>query len=225
FFEVFAHPVLAGDPTAALAQPNSVVLTRAAAARHFSTRGGLGEIVGRTLRLDQETDYTVGAIVEDFPSSSILQADMVLSLVTILDDMQSIWLSHFMYTYIRLREDADVASVEAAFPRLIEQYVAPEVELFLGTTLDEADAAGTEWSYFLQPLPDLYLQPRGTGQIGPTSDARYVYALSAVALFILLLAGINFTNLSTARSANRAREVGLRKVLGSDRRRLIGQFL
>ncbi|MEO1478613.1 MAG: ABC transporter permease [Bacteroidota bacterium] len=225
FFEVFPHPTLAGDPTAALAQPNSVVLTRAAAARHFSTRDGLGGIVGRTLRLDQETDYTVGAIVEDFPSSSILQADMVLSLVTILDDMQSIWLSHFMYTYIRLREDADVASVEAAFPRLIEQYVAPEVELFLGTTLDEADAAGTEWSYFLQPLPDLYLQPRGTGQVGPTSDVRYVYALAAVALFILLLAGINFTNLSTARSANRAREVGLRKVLGSDRRRIIGQFL
>ncbi|MEM8599549.1 MAG: ABC transporter permease, partial [Bacteroidota bacterium] len=225
FFEVFPHPALAGDPTAALAQPSSLVLTRSAAARHFDTRDGLGDLVGQTLRLDRQTDYTVGAVVEDFPSSSILQAEVILSLVTIIDDMQPIWLSHFMYTYIRIREDADVASVEAAFPRLIDQYVAPEVELYLGTTLDEADAAGTEWGYFLQPLPDLYLQPRGTGQVGPTGDVRYVYALSAVALFILLLAGINFTNLSTARSANRAREVGLRKVLGSDRRRLIGQFL
>ncbi|MEM6784703.1 MAG: ABC transporter permease [Bacteroidota bacterium] len=225
FFEVFPHPALAGDPTVALARPNSLVLTRAAADRHFDTQAGFDGVVGQSLRLDRQTDYTVRAVIEDFPSSSILQAEVIASFVTILDDLQPIWLSHYTHTYIRLREDADVANVEAAFPRIIEQYVAPEVELFLGTTLDDAQGAGTEWSYFLQPLPDLYLQPRGNDQVGPTGDVRYVYALTVVALFILLLAGINFTNLSTARSANRAREVGLRKVLGSDRRRLIAQFL
>jgi putative ABC transport system permease protein len=219
FFAVFDYAFLAGDPATALTAPNTVVLTRATARKYF----GEADPLGQTLRYDNREDYTVTGVIEDVPSNTHFRFDLLASFVSL--DLDPGWLSHHLYTYLLLREGATAEAVKAGFPGLIETYVAPEFEQMTGTPFQEAIAGGMVFGYYLQPLADLYLRPQGQDPIGPTGDIRYVYILGAVAVFILLLACINFMNLGTARSAGRAKEVGVRKVLGSDRRQLVRQFL
>src|SRR5690606_16146162 len=116
-------------------------------------------------------------------------------------------------------------ALEAKFPALVRKYAAPQIEQALGQSYDQVLASGLKYGWFLQPLTDIHLYSDAENDIAPQSDISYVYILSAVAVFILLIACINFMNLATARSAGRAKEVGMRKVLGSSRRQLVRQFL
>ena len=135
------------------------------------------------------------------------------------------WLSNNHHTYIVLREGTDYRQFEKNFDAVIEKYVGPQALQFIGVTLAQFRQAGNRFEFSLMPLTDIHLHSRETIQLAPNGDIQYVYIFSAVALFILLIAGINFMNLATARSANRAKEVGVRKVLGSERVQLIGQFM
>ncbi|MCK6559030.1 ABC transporter permease [candidate division KSB1 bacterium] len=218
---MFSFPLVQGDPQTALAEPNSIVITEAMVEKYFGSEAPLGKV----LRYDNRADYKVTGVLQNLPTNSHLCFDMLVALNTRPESQNPRWISNSYHTYVLLREGTSPAQLEAKFPSLVKKYVAPQIEAVLGQSYDQAIAAGAKWGYFLEAVPDIYLHSRVENQIGATSDINYLYILTAIALFILLIAGINFMNLATARSANRAKEVGMRKVLGSVRTQLVKQFL
>jgi putative ABC transport system permease protein len=214
FFEVFSFPLLQGDPDRALEVPHSAVLTREAAARYF----GHDDPVGKVLRINHAVDFTVTGVVEDPPADSHLDFDMLFSFVTYQNANSrdfSRWLGDFNnYSYLLLREGTEPAALERKFAPFIEQKMGPVLK-----------AVGGDIRFVLQPVTDIHLHSRLNGEISRNSDASTVSIYAAVALFILFLACINFMNLSAARSAKRALEVGIRKVHGAVKSRLVSQFL
>ncbi len=220
-FEIFSFDVLEGNPTEGLSEPNTLVLTKSRADRYFPGESALG----KTLILDNEDTYEVVAVIEDLPQSSHFEFDVFLSMESRDEAKQTIWLSHNFHTYVLLRQGADPQALEAKFPAMLEKYAGPQVQQFLGINIDEWKNSGNRLGYFVQPLTDVYLHSDVQYELGKTSDIKYVYIFSLIALFILLIACINFMNLSTAKSANRAREVGVRKVMGALRKNLVNQFL
>lgn len=222
FFELFAIPLLAGDPEIALKKPYTIILSKKTAQKYF----GQENPVGKVLKLDNEDDYMVTGIFDNIPHNSHFHFDLIASMASLDESRSPIWLNNNFNTYILLNKHAHPNSLEAKFPELIKKYMAPQVEQALGKSLDELVKSGSaNVSFYLQPLRDIHLHSGLEGELEPNSDIKYVYIFSAIALFILILAAINFMNLSTARSAGRAKEVGIRKVMGSPRSSLIKQFL
>ena len=213
-FEVFSFPLKTGAPETALKNPYTAVITAGMALKYF----GEANPIGRVLRIDDQADYTITAVMEDVPENSHFTFDLLLSNETryVVNKAQMTrWMGDFNnYTYLLLRPGVNPADLEARFPALVEKQ--------MGRILN---AIGGKITYILQPLTSIHLHSRLEGEIAPVSDIAYVYIFSCVAVFILLLACINFMNLSTARSANRAREVGMRKVHGAVKSTLVRQFL
>ena len=128
-------------------------------------------------------------------------------------------------TYLKLQEDYDPKDLEAKFPALIEKYIGPEIQNFMGASIEEFYEAGNDAGFYLFPLLDIHLKSDKLGELIVNGDMKYVLIFTAIAMFILILACINFMNLSTARSAGRAKEVGVRKVMGAYKSQLRKQFL
>ncbi|TDI77474.1 MAG: ABC transporter permease, partial [Bacteroidetes bacterium] len=221
YFDIFTAELIFGDPRTALTLPNSVVITEEIAEKYF----GDSNPMGRSINVDRETDYTVTGIVRFASDRTHFRADFLGSMVTHPQVDSPVWLSNSWNTYILLREDADIAALRAKMPGMVTKHVGPDIERFMGQTYEEAKAAGLRYEFALEKMTDIYLTSKAEDQLQPTGDVRYVYILSSIALFVLLIACINFMNLSTARASSRAREVGLRKVFGSQRAQLIRQFL
>lgn len=221
-FAVFGFPLLQGDARTALTEPNTVVLTAQTAKKYF----GAENPVGKVLRYDNRLDLKITGVLQDVPRNTHLRFDFLGAMITRQESQSPVWISNNYYTYLLLREGATPQQLEAKFPALVKKYVAPQIERAIGKNFDEAVAAGAKWGYFLQSVASIYLHSKDLQyEIGVTSDAKYVYILGAIAAFILLIACINFMNLATARASKRAKEVGLRKVLGSVRTQLVKQFL
>ena len=221
FFNVFSVPVLKGNPGTALEEPQSVAISAGIAKKYFGDKDPLGQ----TLILDGDAEYNVTAVFEDMPSQGHLEFDFLLSMESLEESKSAMWLSNNFYTYLLLKEGTDRAVVEEKLNRIVEKYIAPQLVEIIGKTIEEFAAAGNKLIFSLQPLTDVYLNSNFSFDIGVNSDITYVYLFSAIALFILVIACINFMNLSTARSANRAKEVGVRKALGSFQYHLVRQFL
>ncbi|MCH8960782.1 MAG: ABC transporter permease [Bacteroidetes bacterium] len=221
FFEVFTFPLLQGDPKTALVEPNTVVLTESTARKYF----GQENPIGQTLRVNEQTDYEVTGVMADVPTNSHFHFDFLGSLGTLDNSRNPIWVSNNFRTYFLLAEGHSPEALEAKFPAMVENYAGPQVEQILGITIDQFFASGGRFAFQLQALTDVHLHSQFDFEIEPNGDITYVYAFSVIAFLILLIACINFMNLATARSANRAKEVGVRKVLGSNRRQLTLQFL
>jgi len=220
-FDIFTFPLVKGNPATALTQPNTVVISEEMAQKYF----GEEEPVGKQLRYDNRVDYEITGVFQNLLHNSHFTFDFLASFVTQPRAASPVWVSNSFYTYILLQEGYNPSDLEAKFPDLVAKYVAPQIEQAIGQSFDAALEAGLRWGFYLENLPDIYLHSNASDQIERTGDIRYIYILSAIALFILLIACINFMNLSTARSSNRAKEVGLRKVMGSERTQLIWQFL
>ncbi len=219
-FDVFTLPLVAGDPKRALTSPNTVVISESAAKRHFGNRDPMGQ----TLTFNNDQNYKVTGVMRDMPTNSHFRSDFFPAMLS--DGYQwGQWLSTNHHAYIVLREGTDYRQFEENLDAVIEKYVGPQALQFIGITLAQFRQAGNRFRFSLMPLTDIHLHSKETIQLAPNSDIQYVYIFSAVALFILLIAGINFMNLATARSASRAKEVGVRKVLGSERQQLMGQFM
>jgi putative ABC transport system permease protein len=206
FFQVFNLPVLAGDPTKALAQPDKIIITRKLAHKLFAGESALD----KTLQLNNDKLFTVGAVLEDLPTNSTLQFDWLVNFKVQEQDWMRTWGNGAFMTYVRLKPRTTAARAEATMKGIYGRY-APE--------------HGKETHPVLQPLVDLHLYGNYENGIVVGGRIAYVRIFSLVALFILLIACINFMNLATARSALRAREVGVRKVVGASRLSLIGQFM
>ena len=223
FFNVFTLDVLEGDAKTALNEPNTVVLTESAAIKYFNTTKAVGKTIETNER--NSTLYKVTAVIKDIPRTSHFDFDFLFS----MDNVEYGWgsfLSHNFYTYLLLKEGTDVKQFEKNFAPFIANYVMPEAKQVMNIqSIEEFQKSGNNISYNLIPITDIHLKSDYTPEITAGGNLQYVYIFSAVAIFILILACINFMNLTTARSANRAKEVGIRKVLGTERKQLIGQFL
>jgi putative ABC transport system permease protein len=222
FFSVFSLDLLQGDPAKALSQPNSVVLTQSQTKKYFDNE----DVMGRHLRIGNDTNlYTITGIMEDVPENSHLEFNILISFLTHPRAHDDFWLSNSFATYVLLRENASIETVESKIPHIIEKYVGPQVEKVLGMDLQAFTDAGNDYGIFMQPLSDIHLNPSIDADAKRPSDRKYIYVFSAIAFLILIIAAINYMNLSTARSAKRSREVGLRKVVGSTKGMLVRQFI
>ncbi len=213
FFEIFSFPLLKGDPQTALQTANAVVMTESAANKYF----GMQDPIGKVIKVNNQTDYSVTGVCADPPHNSHFSFSMLCSYETAYAQnrqQEGIWLNFNNYTYILLQPDSDPTQLAAKFPALIEQYMGRDLKAIGGTM-----------KYFLQPLESIHLHSNLEGEIQGNGNILYVYIFAAIALFILLIACINFMNLATARSATRAREVSMRKVAGAYKGALVRQFL
>ena len=211
-FDIFTWPLIKGAPQTALTVPYSVVISEELAEKYFGDEEPLGKI----LLFNNEEQFTVTGVMENIPEESHIDFDALCSFNTlpaqIGEDASSLtdWISFNFRTYLLLREGEDYKQFEQRIAHLLEKYAGEELK-----------AKGATEILLLQPLKDIYLRPLNN----PTGPIVYVYIFSLIAFFMLLIACVNFMNLSTARSANRAREVGMRKVLGANRRKIIRQFM
>lgn len=222
-FDVFTLPAITGDTKNALNEPNTVVITQSTANKYFGTT----DVVGQTIETNENnsTLYKVTAVIRDIPRNSHFNFDFIFS----MDNVEYGWgnfLSHNFQTYILLKPGTDSKAFEKNFTQLIDKYILPQAKQFMQiNSMEEFAKTGNKLEYSLMPMTDIHLRSDRFPELGVNSNIQYIYIFSAVALFILLIACVNFMNLSTARSANRAKEVGIRKVLGTQKKSLIGQFL
>jgi putative ABC transport system permease protein len=221
FFDVFTVSFIKGDPKTALAEPLRIVLTRSMALKYF----GYEDPLGKHLIADNRRDYMVAGVIEDTPRNSHFHYDFLASLSTYEDSRRPLWVSNNYHTYFVLRKGASPEALEAKLAELVKKYVGPQIQAAAGISLEQFFESGGQYAYFIQPLTDIHLRSHYEFELEPNSDIAYVYIFSIIALGILLVACINFVNLATARSVNRAREVAIRKTVGSMRGQLIRQFL
>jgi ABC-type transport system, involved in lipoprotein release, permease component len=221
--QVFPLKLLSGDAQNGLKEPNAVMISKSKADKYFPGQ----DAVGQTLILDNEHNYKVTGVFPDFPEATHFRFDFILAMSGLDESKNDMWLSNNFNTYFLLRKGASPADVEAKFKKMVETYAGPQIEQIfnINFTVDDFEAGGNRFQFSLMPLTRIHLHSDRTAELAANSDITYVYLFGAIALFILGIACINFMNLSTARSANRAREVGVRKVLGSLRGHLVRQFL
>lgn len=220
FFKIFSFKILKGDWKTMLQHSKSMVLTESTAKRHFGDEDAFGKLI--TMSGDV---FTVTGICEDPPANTHLKFGLLISIHTI----ERFNLDNFnrpdSYCYLKLKEGANPSSLESKFPKMVDSYAAADFERVNKTSWADYKKAGNGYAYFLRPLTSIYLDPDNIGGMKPSGNIILVRILIAISILIITIACINFINLATARSNERAREVGVRKVLGSFKRQLILQFL
>ncbi len=220
-FSIFTLPLIDGNPLEALKAPHSVVINERTAMKYFNRT----DVVGQSLTFSDNTLYKITGVIKDIPLQSHFTADLLISMSTLENSREDAWLSNNYNTYLLLKPGADPAALQAKFGDFLRRHAGQQLQNVLHLDFDAFEKGGNYFRFSLTPLTDIHLRSNSQGELLPGGSITYVYIFSAIALFILVLACINFMNLSTARSANRAREVGVRKVLGSPRKYLIAQFL
>jgi putative ABC transport system permease protein len=220
-FDVFTLPLIAGDPKTALREPHSLVLTEKVAKKYFNSV----DVVGKEMIINDSQNCKITAVIKDIPTQSHFNFDIFVASVENPGSRDDNWLSENWNTYVLLKKNADLKKVNAEINTMLERYGGPELQSVTNVSMDQFKKSGGYLRATLTPLTDIHLHSNKTAELDGNGNIQFVYIFSAIALFILLIACVNFMNLSTARSFNRAREVGVRKVLGSLRRNLIQQFL
>ncbi|HTE29175.1 MAG TPA: ABC transporter permease, partial [Chryseolinea sp.] len=222
FFQFFSFKLIEGDIKTALKEPNTVVLTEEMAMKYFASENPIGKlmVIG-----NENRTFKITGISANTPSNSHFKYNMLISSQSSDNLKDGVWMNNFMYTYYLLRPKATVAQVEARFTDLVEKYVGPEIEKFMQTTLKQLKEQDGAYGFFSTRITDIHLHATTIDGLEQGGNMTYVYFFGAIGIFIIVIACINFMNLSTARSAGRAKEVGLRKTLGSLRGQMIGQFL
>ncbi len=215
-FKVFSFPMVQGNPETALTEPNSLVLTESTAKKYF----GDEDPIGKTLNYENQVDMKVTGVVKDVPSNSHFHFNMLCSFITVenfygREDLMSSWGSNNYATYLLLPEGYNPEDLQAQFPAFFDKHL----EAYQGIPPSKSNFL------HLWPLTDIHLHSHLDSEIEANGDISYVYIYTIIALFILGIACINFMNLSTARAGRRAKEVGVRKVMGALRPALIKQFL
>jgi len=212
-FRILSFPFLEGDPRTALTRPNTIVLSRETARKYF----GAAPAVGQTVKVDGQDLFEVTGVMREMTSPTHLKADGFISLETrrkLSDRSLENWHSTTAFTYIKLNPAAGAASLERGLAGFADRRVGEQLK-----------AWGQVYRYFLQPVADIHLKSKLINEIEPAGNAGALALLTAAAVLILVIAGLNFIGLSTARSARRAREIGLRKVVGAERKQLFGQLM
>ncbi|WP_418603429.1 ABC transporter permease [Hwangdonia sp.] len=217
FFKVFNYEFVHGSPDTALKEENAIVLTEESARKLFGDKNPLGEVVN----YDNRRNFIVRGIVKEPQGHAHFQFNMFMAQNTI----RNVWMSNNNYTYVKLKEGANFNAFQTEMRRNFMKKIEPDVEQFMKITVEEFMAQGNAFEYQLMPLKDIHLYSQKDWEIQQNGNIIYIYVFIGIALLVILIAGINFMNLSTARSGKRAKEVGVRKVTGASRKMLIIQFL
>jgi putative ABC transport system permease protein len=220
-FDVFTMPFLKGNSKTALSEPHTLVLTETLAKKYFGNEDPLDKI----MNFEDGTPYTVKGVIKDCPANSHFHYDMFASFSSTNMGKDPYWVNMNYDTYIILKDGASIRKLESKMPEFLRKYVGPQLYKLIGLQFDDLKKHGYAFQWILQPLTSIHLNSNLDNEIEPNSDIKYVYIFSIIALFILVIACINFMNLATARSEMRSKEVGVRKVLGSNRSQLVKQFL
>ena len=225
FTEMFNFPKIGGDRNTWLLEPFTVIITQKIADRFFPD----ADPVGRYLILNDDKvnqRYQVTGVVEDIPDNSHFHFDYFMSMTTLEDSEANNWVFNNYHTYVQLAEGTDFEALNRKLPEWGLQYLGPQFREQMKIDLAEVRKMGSRYDFFLQPLADIHLNSKDfKPTLEANGDIRYISLFLVIGLFLLLIAIVNFVNLSTARSTNRGKEVGVRKVLGSFKKQLVGQFL
>jgi putative ABC transport system permease protein len=211
-FDVFTLPFITGNPRTALALPNNMVIAKEVALKYFGTV----DCLGRSLHINNEKDYIITGVMKDMPEQSHFHARFITSLSGKPDSWSSNFLDNSFVTYVLVRPGTSEANLNHCLDEFTRTHIMPAISNFLhGNTGHIFENPDNHYRFYSTPLTNIHL----------SSNIKYIYIFTTIAVLILLMACVNFMNLSTARSAHRAKEVGIRKVLGSLRKELIAQFL
>jgi putative ABC transport system permease protein len=221
-FDVFSLPMISGNPKTALTEPNSIVITESVARKYFDRT----DVVGETLTIDNTRSRKITGVIKDLPSNMHFQFTSFVPIIETKDALEDSWGGNQNWnTYLLLKEGANVDEVVSLLNKMLDRHLGPQLKALIGKTLDDFNKEGNFFKASLIAVPDIHLHSDKLGELYGTGNIQYVYIFSAIAACILFIAIINFMNLATARSANRAREVGMRKVMGSMKGALVGQFI
>lgn len=223
FFDVFTLPIIDGDSKSPLQEPNTAVITKAEAEKFF----GATTAIGKLFYLEgQEQPFRVTGVIEEVPQNSHFHFDIFASIKGLDEAKSTSWFGGDFFTYLLLKEDSNYKDLESKLSHLPEKYMGPMMQEAMGISFDDFTKEN-QLGFRIFPLTDIHLYSDNSpySRLEQGGDIKYVYIFSAIALFMLLIACINFMNLSTATAAKRAKEVGIRKVLGSNKNQLLYQFL
>ena len=223
FLEVFDLTIIEGDNTNPLENPNAVIITQKEAKRYFGTENP----IGKNLSFQQwDKQFTVTAVIEEIPQNSHFEFGVFASMNGYDYANSTSWVNSDFHTYLLLKDGNQYKELEAKLPMIMDKYMGPQIREAIGVSYSEFKDKNRV-GLFLQPLTDIHLNPDfvSSGELKPGMDIKYLYIFAAVAVFMLFIACINFMNLATAAASKRAKEVGIRKVLGSGQKQLVKQFL
>ncbi|HWK05915.1 MAG TPA: FtsX-like permease family protein [Puia sp.] len=224
-FKVFTLPMIAGDPNTALSNPHSIVIDESAARRYFNST----DVIGRTLEVGGNNELLkITGVIRDMPEQSQFHFSFIRPIresYTFNNPSDNDWLSSNYYTYILVQPGTTQAEAQQDVDAVVNLNVGRALQEMFHVSVADLGKAGNHFRYQIFPLTDVHLYSNKSYELEANSNIQFVYIFSVIAVLILLIACVNFMNLSTARSANRAKEVGIRKVAGSTKGHLIGQFL
>ncbi len=220
-FDLFTFEFINGNPESALKGRNSVILNETKALKYFGTTDALGKVI----RNPFIGDLQVTGVFKDYPQNSHINFEIVVPMLSVPFLQQESYTTFSVLTYIKVNESFDPQIFESKLPAMVKKYAEGQIQNTIGMSYDEYIAAGNGYNYFVQPMQDIHLHSDLQAEVKTNGSYQQVLIFIAIAVFILILACINFMNLSTARSTERAKEVGIRKVLGSVKSQLVGQFL
>ena len=223
FLEVFTLPLIQGNAKTALLEPNTIVITNALAAKYFGKEDAMGKIIH--FKDEKNTAYKVTGVINEVPVNSHFHFELFASMASLPESKEASWMVSNFYTYLLLKKGYDYKKLEAKLPGVVEKYIGPQLLQAMRMSFKEYKKNGNDLSFHLQPLPDIHLHSDFINDLSAAGDIRNVYIFGAIAVFMLMIACINFMNLSTSGASRRSREVGIRKVLGSMKGALIKQFL
>ena len=222
FFNFFSIPVIKGDPKNLLNAPHKVVLSESTAKKIF------GDInpIDKTLRIGSDTTrYIISGVMADIPGNTHFEANILASFMTNPRSKNPVWLSNSFSTYFLLKPNTSYKTVDEKIPAMLKKYVGPEVQQYLGVSVEDFEKQGNKYRFYLQNLKDIHLDTSIQQEFKAASDPKFLMIFGSIAVLIVLIAAINFMNLATAQASRRAKEVGIKKLGGSSRWMLITQFL
>ncbi|MTI29382.1 ABC transporter permease, partial [Xanthovirga aplysinae] len=221
-FDVFSIPLVKGDPKKALTDPQTVLIDETTANKIF----GKEDPIGKTLIIDHKYSNKISGVFKDFPENSHFHYRVLFPMVSVENYMKNQnWFDYNYQTYVVLHKNASPEALEDKFPDMLQKYVGPQLEQAIGINLDEFVKSGNGLDFHFQPVKDIHLYSSLNEELEANGSITYVYIFSVIAIIILLIGCINYMNLATARSVERAKEVGIRKSIGAFRSQLLFQFL
>ena len=223
-FDVFTLPMLAGNPKTALTQPGEMVVSESVAKKYFTTTN-FTDVVGKTLLVNNKDNYKITGVIKDMPEQSHIHFNFIRAFAGKTGISNNNWLDNGYVTYLLARPGITAQTINGYLETVTQKYAEPQLKAAMNTSFDDMAKRGDYYRYTVIPLTDIHLYSQLAREAEPSGNIQYVRIFTVVAIFILLIACVNFMNLSTARSAGRSKEVGVRKILGSRRSGLIGQFL